>query len=271
MGSCILCHYCSGRRRWAGAYLACISNGTSSGFGCRRRRQQRLCPHGIHAGPNIWLFQRVQAPLLHKNPGIIVEKWGSLDVSALGEITSTATWVHFGRLLRAYGVQYATGDKLEIYGRRTSLPVHKLWILVVGLVGRYGKRRDMGQFGSRNHIRRTSGHFSAHDMYTPPFRAHFEELESAQTGRDDTFAHTPRLEVSDSKMNDFLFGITGQFQLHLGKGEGSASMLEFQPASQTQLGQPNPDRLSLKSILMLALGYMQLEVGGLLCSAWGKR
>ena len=117
---------------------------------------------GIHAGPDIWLLQRVKVPLLRTAPVAIDESF-VLNVDAVKESNSPATWVNLGHLVSAYGVVYARGDNLKIYHARTFLPVHKLWLLAIGLAGRYGERKDKGKFRSESRVVRTSTPGGARD------------------------------------------------------------------------------------------------------------
>lgn len=57
-------------------------------------------------------------------------------------------WAMFVMALDAYSVPYgggrAGGDGLVVHGTETWLPVNRLWILVFGLLGRYGDWDDQG-------------------------------------------------------------------------------------------------------------------------------
>ncbi|RDW83788.1 uncharacterized protein DSM5745_04114 [Aspergillus mulundensis] len=60
---------------------------------------------------------------------------------------SATSWVNFISLLRAYGVSpRAIGGKLKISGTETLLPVHRSWVLLMGLIDRYCWRIDYGLF-----------------------------------------------------------------------------------------------------------------------------
>ncbi|KAL3488950.1 hypothetical protein BJX62DRAFT_239534 [Aspergillus germanicus] len=61
---------------------------------------------------------------------------------------SLTAWVNFANVLRAYGIcppPPFTG-KIKISGKESLLPVHRGWILLLGLVDRYGHRYDYGLF-----------------------------------------------------------------------------------------------------------------------------
>ncbi len=203
--------------------LAAVSNDNNYDFISR----------GIHAGPDIWLLQRVKVPLLHTAPVTIDESF-VLNVDAVKESTSPATWVSLGHLVRAYGVVYARGDNLRIYQARTFLPVHKLWLLAIGLAGRYGERKDKGKFRSE---RRTAIPARA------PRRAALSARESMSRDRGQSITSQ-------------LFGVTGSLTMISMGNETSHSCLEFTPASRSDIGQMLPETLSPKDMFMLASGFM---------------
>ncbi|KAG7008493.1 hypothetical protein G7Y79_00005g016340 [Physcia stellaris] len=58
---------------------------------------------GIHAGPNIWLLQRVKASLLKTAP-VLIDSTFVLNHTAFKEVTMETTWVSLGHLIKAYGL-----------------------------------------------------------------------------------------------------------------------------------------------------------------------
>ena len=77
---------------------------------------------GIHAGPGIWLLQRIRAPMLD-SPLASFEELVSLSLGMVKEPISSTSWIQFGYLLQAYGEKYRTGGRLEIWNRKAYLPV----------------------------------------------------------------------------------------------------------------------------------------------------
>lgn len=86
---------------------------------------------GIRLGPNTYLGQRIRAPILKTIPRLTDKnlKWSS---ASLKETRSPSTWVQFGALLNAYGVEFSRGDSLVIKHGKALLPVHPLWVLGIG-------------------------------------------------------------------------------------------------------------------------------------------
>lgn len=67
------------------------------------------------------------------------------DDRALERTYSTTSWIMFARTLNAYSIKVPLGGTLEIFYSQAWLPVHRLWILTIGLLGRYGHRIDGGR------------------------------------------------------------------------------------------------------------------------------
>ena len=195
---------------------------------------------GIHAGPNIWLLQRVKAPLLKTAP-VVIDRTFVLDPNAFKEVNVETTWVSLGHLIKAYGVKYSRGDNLEIQRDRAFLPVHRVWLLAIGLIGRYGDRKDKGKFKSRNRVVRLS---------TPSARRRGEAIEYG----------LPTLPPGDldQGMARELHGVTGSFERIPTPGDG---FLRFASASKEDFRQQLPDLLIPKTLFMMASGLMPLWDG----------
>ena len=67
------------------------------------------------------------------------------DDKSLDEKRSVTAWIMFARTLKAYDITQDPTGKLRIHRFQSWLPVHRLWILIVGLLGRYGHRSDRGR------------------------------------------------------------------------------------------------------------------------------
>ena len=76
-----------------------------------------------------------------KLPGLVLGR----DDGPLNRKHSVTAWVMFSRTLKAYSIpQQQNGSLLTDHGL-SWLPVHRLWIFAVGLLGRYGNRPDRGR------------------------------------------------------------------------------------------------------------------------------
>lgn len=115
---------------------------------------------GIGFGHSFRVFHRVKVPKL-----VPTVDWNNLDAFripsterswSLSPIESTSCrtgWARFCRLLSAYHFPLQKGGELAIKENETSLPVSKYYILIIGLLGRYGDRDDGGKVFNVNPLR----------------------------------------------------------------------------------------------------------------------
>ena len=202
---------------------------------------------GIHAGPGIWLFQRIRAPILNIAPASF-EEIILLSLDVVKEPISTTNWVQFGMLLQAYGVRYGTGDRIEVRNRKTHLPVHKSWILFLGLKGRYCKRRDMGRL--RSHLR---------TVVISPRGQHHRRLRRPDFLESDRDSD---IEIVPPEPFGPLFGVTGKIECRITAGDEGVSVLKFQLAPTKDLRKLDPDVLHIREIFLLSVGCIRLQSGG---------
>lgn len=92
-------------------------------------------------------MQQVRVPDL-KHPPVPKEEPFVLNTAMFKASDSPSSWVNLSALLTAYGVQCSRGDHLSIDTMTTRLPVNRLWVLVLGIVGRHAVRTDMESRGS---------------------------------------------------------------------------------------------------------------------------
>jgi hypothetical protein len=100
---------------------------------------------GIRFSPHIRLLRRVHAPALSNHPKFKEStiKWQS---DAPLPSRDSASWVQLGAALAAFGLKYSTGDVIPVNDGRATLPVPKIWLLMFGLLGRFGRRADKGRW-----------------------------------------------------------------------------------------------------------------------------
>jgi hypothetical protein len=99
---------------------------------------------GVAITPKISLLRRSKVPDL-RSPPLIQTPSLLLDTRILGVSTQSASWVQFGRLLEAYHIDFKRTSSLRIQDGQTWLPIHRSWMLIIGIVGRFGKRKDSGK------------------------------------------------------------------------------------------------------------------------------
>ena len=203
---------------------------------------------GIHAGPGIWLLQRMRAPILNITPASFEESI-SLNFDVVKEPISTTNWVQFGILLQAYGVRYGTGDRIEIRNRKTHLPVHKFWILFLGLKGRYCKRTDLGRLRS-----------SLRSVVIPPRGEHHRRFRRPGFLASDD--DSDNVEAVTPEPFGPLFGVTGKVEGRVTAGDENVPVLKFQLAPSKDLRKLEPDVLPIREIYLLSVGCIRLQSGG---------
>jgi hypothetical protein len=111
-------------------------------------RHGRFLSRGLRIGWNTRILERVKAPGLTDAPNFPNGFVGlRLDHHLLEDPPSKTGWVWFCLGLQAFSLPGAdnTSGNLVIRDRETWLPVHRLWILAFGLLGRYGERGDKGR------------------------------------------------------------------------------------------------------------------------------
>ena len=216
---------------------------------------------GIHAGPNIWLLQRVRAPILDSAPRSIDGSF-VVDADVVNEASSPSTWVNFGILLKAYGVKSSTGDKLVIRNARALLPVHRFWLLAVGLKGRYSERKDRGKLGGSSRVVRLATPRRAQRYtHTPIDSNDYTEYEYPPQEYPRSNSRTNNDYNPDMEFETTLYGVTGCLSARLRSQDDDISILSFRLAPQPDIRRVEPDSLLLKELFMLASGCMPLQGG----------
>ncbi|KAH7322496.1 hypothetical protein B0I35DRAFT_183113 [Stachybotrys elegans] len=83
----------------------------------------------------------------------------------------SASWVQFCLVLKGYGISPPLGDPLLIVGGRTWLPLHKNWLLIMGIIGRFSRRPDQGKLpvklkGKLKSLQPSPGKFLHNRLYS---------------------------------------------------------------------------------------------------------
>lgn len=199
--------------------------------------KQPFIGSGFHfVGFDVRLFRRIRAPILDRIPEkpVLV-----LDKARFIETKSRATWVQFASLLLAYGVTPERGDNLVIYHGKAILPVHRIWILIVGLTGRYTTKESRLPKGKPE--RRLTVKF---------------QPSTQDSSEDDT------IESVTWPIRVKLNGNTGQIKITekvSGLGISESSVAMFLPRPLSEFASIKADTLSLQDLLMLAIGCLPLE------------
>ncbi|KAL4806515.1 hypothetical protein BDV18DRAFT_159687 [Aspergillus unguis] len=111
---------------------------------------------GIALLPGRRFFRSVRVPNLVEPPKLQAAAQDEPDANRViekierqynaEEISSATSWINFAHVLRAYGISYPHDGKPKIEGTQALLRVHRGWILLLGIIDRYGHRSDSGLF-----------------------------------------------------------------------------------------------------------------------------
>lgn len=106
---------------------------------------------------NVFLFgfllrQNVRVPDLRNPPDLSIFQNAKLELdikslaSKTGAQKSTTGWIEFAQIITAIfpDVKYGGSSLLAFNDERASLPVHKTWLLALGILHRYSVRKDYG-------------------------------------------------------------------------------------------------------------------------------
>ncbi|KAM0802739.1 hypothetical protein BDR22DRAFT_819417 [Usnea florida] len=201
------------------------------------RNNNGFLSRGIHAGPAIYLLVQVKVPYFKNAPSL--NHNFSIDATKLKYADSPSSWVNFASLLYAYNIHCGRGNHLVIEGVTTLLPVHRLWILGLGLVGRYGLRKG----SERNEV-----------IGERMTRRRLERRRRGSTSEDE--GSTPR-----STRENVFDGLTGSIRVRdrtAQSGETLGDVLIFEPRPIDELSNLCPDVLPLKCLFMLAFGCIPI-------------
>lgn len=158
----------------------------------------------------------------------------SIDAAKLKYADSPSSWVNFTFLVAAYNIHCERGDHLVIEGATTLLPVHRLCILGLGLVGRYGLRKG----SERVRIPR------------------IERKVISTPRRRGSISDDGEIVLQETRENVF-DGLTGSIRVldrTAQSGETLGGVLIFEPRPINEISKLCPDVLPLKCLFMLAFG-----------------
>jgi len=140
---------------------------------------QKYVTRGVRLYEGLRVFRKIRVPNLAPSHTTNGDDTDPLipSAAAVGVWTLRATenfhlwnsgWAKMAELIESYsvvdpttkldiGLGIPSNGTLEIVNNRTALVVHKHWIMLLGLLGRYGKRPDRGILQSRGLLRSFPG------------------------------------------------------------------------------------------------------------------
>lgn len=239
--------------------------------------------HGIWTGQRVRLFRKVRAPILTSEPTLPVSN--KLTYSTGPQPTHLSTdWVQFGSLLEAYSMIFTRGDPLVIESNRTWLPINSSWLLLVGLVGRYGRWADKGRLAkqiARGTVSTQARvwNFESRSGSSKRRRKPIIErdLEGWQTSLPWKRPSYPWDDSGDRRSLDKmtyrpLYGLTGTlyFPAKKLKNDSEESLKErvfFVRHQKSRVGELCDDELVLGDLFWLAVGCLPLQGAETYCLA----
>ena len=185
----------------------------------------------ISRGLKVWsdkrILRRVRAPLLTEPP-----KLGSIPTTVNPQYRilkrSRTPWILFDKVLSIYCIRSLRADSLLIYEGETFLPLHRHWILILGVLGRYSRRRDFG----------TAVNLSTGFELPDGFR--------------------------NCKKKSILSGLTGLMILSPNHVDGPTCRILFHMHLTSQMEDLNTNDVALSALIHSFFGYLSLPAGGLI-------
>ncbi|KAI9791317.1 MAG: hypothetical protein M1816_004098 [Peltula sp. TS41687] len=192
------------------------------------------------AGYLLWwskrFFRRIKAPIL-TDPPLLKQIDVRRNEAILRGKRSSTGWIMFASALRAYNIGFALGDVLVIDQKESFLPVHRCWLLVLGLIGRYAHRNDYGVDAAPEII----------PALPQPFRREYYHDNEGP-----------------------LYGLTGALLHTQNSLEGLIDRVYFHMHGATQIEGLEADKLSLQTLFYLYMGYLPGS-DGLLYYLWVEK
>ena len=208
---------------------------------------------GFQITSTIRLFRPFNAPDLQSAPSLDVPKvdWNN-QIPLL--TSNSASWIKFGRLLECYGFKYSKTNLLEVRGGQVWLPVHRIWIIIIGVVGRYGKRKDNGKLVTRSTggIASTQARPGGHVKFvSTPIQGRGSRIGRTDTTNSDAF---------ESHYHP-LHGVTGTFQLRAPRSitdsyGSSWREVIFNSHTRSEMGSLPNDLIGIAELFWLAVGCL---------------
>ncbi|MCJ1248500.1 hypothetical protein MMC30_005718 [Trapelia coarctata] len=194
---------------------------------------------GWWAGPNTRVYRRIAAPDI-KDEKLFAnasQVWTYERYEHLSDSLRTSSWVQFGGLLKCYKFDLRYGNVLDIQGGRTWLPIHRSYLMAIGILGRVGRRPDRGKWDGR--ASRVSFYSRDHERDRDHHR-----------GRDRELGRRPTV---DSAWGPTYYGITAAIQFHESR-QGKTKEVLYTPQSKDDIGMITAEQISLREMFLMAVG-----------------
>lgn len=204
---------------------------------------------GLQLWPGIRLFRSVRAPILRVEP--TPSRTPINRSNKVRQVSKTSmSWVKLGLLIQSYQIPYSTGDSLIINESKTLLPISKVWVLILGLLGRFGNRKDKGKISTNK------GNKAVPGWGMPPPQS------TVLLGKwaDSVYGGSSSITLHGNNY-DQLDGLTGTlFIPRLGRRNQRAP-IHFADHEPDEIGGLDCERLPLAELFWLAVGCIPCADG----------
>jgi hypothetical protein len=223
---------------------------------------------GLRVSRKIRLFRQVYAPLLQEEPQLPGRTLTKVPVKNVSQ--KSAGWVQFCIAISSYGLRTSKGDSLILRAGRTWLPMHKNWILIMGIVGRFAKRPDRGKLPlpAKGRLR---------SMQALPGRA-FQGIRKLDSANGDGFlqnrwllnppGYGRRHEMIDDEEDRFsaLHGLFGTLWTgSLFENQSEPSKAYYTEHKITETGELSGNALTIGNLFWLSVGCLPMDNGNIYC------
>ncbi|KAK8085374.1 hypothetical protein PG997_006645 [Apiospora hydei] len=181
----------------------------------------------------------------------------------------SADWVQFGSLVEAYGFPMSKGDSLIIEDGRAWLPVHTSWLLLMGLIGRFGPWQDKG----RQPVIIARGTASNQARVKPPNwkgtrdpdRQRVRPWEISQAPWEDTRDHRAMDDITYKS----IYGLNGTLftSSQNQRDTEHQSRVFFSRHRADRTGQLSQDKYGIDMLFWMAVGCLPANSGVVICLA----
>jgi hypothetical protein len=230
---------------------------------------------GLWTGHKVRIFRAIRAPILTQEPELSADHLTLRLASQDQQPSDLSTdWIQFGSLVEGYGIRILRGDTLVVQNGHAFLPVHTSWVLLIGLVGRYGKWQDKGMLPSTiaRGISSTQAQVQIPAGRTSRSRSNFIAEDerygtwTARTARPFKRSSTPWEDRNDRRRARGvtyrpLYGLTGIFFFPSTSGEendDTTDHLFFSRHKAKRVGQLNQESLGIDMLFWLSVGCLPI-------------
>ena len=216
--------------------------------------------HGYKLTRGLRVWRRIRVPKLspsyitnHPDTELLVPIGASTGVWTLKQVPDyhqwNSGWAKLAELIGAYCFREPTGasgserelgipngGSLEVVNSRTALVVHKQWILLLGLLGRYGKRADTGVLQKTGIRRDLGGEVAGIEFFKPTLRTTVFRRNVDSEDSDSGFEAIRQHRRDSSRARD----IAGERDSDTGDEESGSSSDSFRVTNVADMSEYSP-------------------------------